>query len=347
MAIRRRRPGTAKTLMSNPSEPSGTEQSGDVPLRERAQYWVARLVARDISASELDRLEAWLAADPRHARAFARERALWQDLDTFADALADTTSHRSVIHPKPWHGFTRRRLIRTAPVALAASILAAFMGPSLVLALRADHRTAVGEVRSVALPDGTTAMLDSDSAISVAFDSDRRIVHLLAGRAWFDVRHEGRPFLVEALDGETQDIGTGFEVRRDGGVVEVSVTEGAVQVRTPVERAGPILHAGGRLRYTADRLVMLAAQPVARLAAWRKGELLFDKQPIKAVIAEIARYRRAPVWTIGDFGQASPVSGLFLIERPDEALETIARMRGLRMTTLPGGVIVIRPDPAS
>ena len=80
---------------------------------------------------------------------------------------------------------------------------------------------------------------------------------------------------------------------------------------------------------------------------WRKGELLFDKQPIKAVIAEIARYRRAPVWTIGDFGQASPVSGLFLIERPDEALETIARMRGLRMTTLPGGVIVIRPDPAS
>jgi len=335
--------------MSNPSDPSrlAAEPGSDPALRERAQFWIARLVAKDISATELDALETWLAADPRHARAFARERALWQDLDAVADALAEPSPTRPVIRPMTRQGVTRRRLMRGAPVALAASLVAALIVPSLVLDLRADHRTAIGEVRTVALPDGTTAMMDSDSAISLAFDGEKRIVHLLAGRAWFDVRHEGRPFLVKALNGETQDIGTAFEVERDSGAVEVGVTEGAARVRVPGSGTGATLRAGDRVRYTGAELETLAAQPAARIASWRKGELLFNEQPVTAAIAEIARYRRAPVWTVGDFGDADPVSGLFLIERPDEALETLAQMRGLRMTTLPGGIVIIRPKPAS
>ena len=332
--------------MSNPSDPhrDPVEQGNDPDLREEAQYWVARLVAKDVDASELDRLEAWLADDPRHARAFARERALWQDLDAVADVLAAPAQAESVIRPMPRHGAMRRRLLRAMPVALAASFAAAFILPSLILDLRADHRTTVGQIRSVALPDGTTAMLDSDSAISVAFDGDRRVVHLLAGRAWFDVHHEGRPFLVEALNGETQDIGTAFEVDRRDGAVEVGVTEGAVRVRASDSGIGKTLHAGDRAHYTPDGLKMLASQPAGQLASWRTGELLFDRQPVKAAIAEIARYRRAPVWTIGDFGGADSVSGLFLIARPDEALETLAQMRGLRMTTFPGGIVIIRPS---
>lgn len=322
--------------MPTPSDHSGN----DAVLRERAQYWVARLVAKDISETELNRLEDWLAADPRHAHAFARERALWQDLDKVADAFAET---QPVVRSLPSRAYGRRRLLRAAPLALAAGIALAFFAPSLILSLRADHRTAAGEVRSFALPDGTTATMDSDSAISLAFDGDRRVVHLLAGRAWFDVRHEGRPFLVEALDGETQDIGTGFEVRRDDGAVEVGVTEGAVEVRAPGSKSGPTLHAGDRLRYTATGVQKLASQPAVRLASWRNGELLFDRQPVKAAITEIARYRQAPVWAMGDFSEAEPVSGLFLIERPDEALETLVRMRGLRMTMLPGGIVIIRP----
>jgi transmembrane sensor len=319
----------------------------DPELRDEAQRWVARLVGGDIGAAELDDLEAWLAQDPRHALAFSRERALWQDLHALADVLEDTSSGAT---PMPGNVVSlratvssRRRLTRFAPLAVAASLAAIVMAPSLILDLRADHRTGVGEVRSLELADGTEVMLDSDSAISVDFDKDRRFVHLLAGRAWFRVKHEGRPFAVEAMRGVTRDIGTAFEVAREDDLVEVGVTEGRVAVRAPDGTEGSPMRVGERVGYAASGLVALPSRPASRLAAWRSGELLFEQEPVDAAIREVARYRHGFVWTIGDFGKVAPISGLFLIERPDEALETLARMRGLRVIRLPGGHLIVRP----
>lgn len=330
--------------MTQLSHSSGAGGGYDPAVRDQAQYWVARLVAKDLGASELDRLEAWLAADQQNALAFSRERALWQDLHAVAEAL---TGPGANVVPLRRSLLTRRRLVRFAPVAIAASLAVFVMAPSLILDLRADHRTAAGEVRALALPDGTTAMLDSDSAIAVDFTRGERVVHLLAGRVWFGVRHENRPFMVRALGGTTRDIGTGFEVHHDGDAVEVGVTEGSVQVRAPDGTQGRPMQAGERIRYTASGLAPLAARPATRLAAWRKGEILLEKQPVETAIAEIGRYRRGRVWTLGDFSKVEPVSGLFLIERPDEALQTLARMRGLRMTVLPGGYLIVRPGTAS
>lgn len=319
----------------------------DPDLRDRAQYWVTRLVAQDVDESELNALEAWLAEDPRHARAFARERALWQDLQLVSDAFAETPPPAGRMFSMLPSRASRRQLKRAAPMAIAASLLLAFLSPSLLLNLRADHRTGTGDIASVALPDGTMATLDSNSAISLDYGDDQRVVRLLKGRAWFNVRHENRPFLVEAMGGTTRDIGTGFEVRREGNAVEVGVTEGIVQVRAPDGTLGKPLRAGGRMRYTTSGLSELSALAPTQLAPWRKGELLIENQSVGAAIAEIGRYRAASVWMLGDFSKVRRVSGLFLIERPDEALETIAKMRGLSITTLPGGYLIIRPGPES
>ena len=346
--------------MKQPTNPGDTGDVPDPALRDLAQHWVARLVAGNIDAAELDRLEAWMAQDHRHARAFSRERALWQDLQAVADVLSDTSTGATLpdgalpetppmsdnVIPLRAPLPMRRRILRFAPLVVAASLAAIVMTPSLILDLRSDYHTGVGEVRSLALADGTRVMLDSNSAVSVDFDKDRRVVHLMAGRAWFNVRHEGRPFSVEAMDGMTRDIGTAFEVAREGGAVEVGVTEGRVAVHAPGGNEGRIIGVGERVRYSASGLAELPSLPASRLAAWRSGELLFELEPVDAAIREIARYHSAPVWMLGDFSKVAPVSGLFLIERPGEALETLAGMRGLRILRLPGGLIIVRPaDP--
>ena len=332
---------TRKTV-SPPDDPSGPIRLDPV-LRSQAQHWVVRLAGGDVDDAQLGALESWLSADPHHALAFARERALWQDLHGAAEALlAPDSAPNNLVIFKP-----QRRLKRFALPAIAASLALFLAGPSLLLNLRADQRSAVGEVRTIALPDGTTAMLDSDSALSIDYRDNERTIRLLAGRAWFDVRHEARPFMVEAMGGTTRDIGTGFEIRREADSVDVNVTDGTVEVRAPDGNQGRAIHAGERVRYSASGLAARSDAPVSHIASWRRGEILFERQPMESAIAEIARYRRAAVWTFGDFSKVAPVSGMFLIERPDEALQTLVRMRGLRLTTLPGGYMVIRPRISS
>lgn len=327
--------------MSTPNDPFGP----DTGPAEQARYWIARLAAGDAVAADLDRVESWLADDARHVQAFDRERAMWQDLGAVSDAMADD---RSVIAIRPGRAIRQRRILRALPLALAASLLAMVAGPALMLTLRADYRTGTGDVRTVRLPDGTNMMLDSGSAISIDYKRDGRTVHLLAGRAWFDVRHESRPFMVEAMGGVTRDIGTAFEVRRVGDMVETAVTQGLVRVEVPSKsvdgrRAGILLTAGQRSHYSANGHGLLAPTSPTDIAAWRRGELQFDAVPVDVALNEIARYRVAPVFVIGNFAPVRPISGLFLIGRPDEALTTIAHMRGLRLMTLPGGLILVRP----
>ncbi|MEO9599386.1 FecR domain-containing protein [Parasphingorhabdus sp.] len=326
------------------SEPNIKHARSD--LGERAQYWIVRLASKEMDKPELEQLEAWLAEDESHAHAFARERALWQDLDVAADSPNEGKASTPNVRSTAWQRrprLSRRRLARVVPLALAASVFALFLGPTLLIEMQSDFRTAAGETRNIALSDGSTVVLDSATAIAVDLEEDIRVVRLLEGRAWFEVQHESRPFLVEAMNGLTRDIGTAFEVQRAEDTVQVSVTEGAVEVQGQAADVALPLKAGERARYTDTGVVPLSSRPVAALASWRNGELMLDQQRVDDAIHQIARYRAAPVWLFGDFDALPAVSGVFLISRPDEALETIAGMRDLQLVELPGGAVLIRP----
>lgn len=325
--------------------PNSSEQNQHADPGEQARYWIVRLASKEMSQRELEDLEAWLAGDESHVGAFARERALWQDLDIASDGLVRRTRPAKGMRPMFWQKrprVSRRRLVRALPLALAASFIALFYGPSLLIDMQSDFRTTAGETRSIALSDGSTVMLDSATAIAVDMQGQNRTIRILEGRAWFDVRHESRPFLVEAMDGVTRDIGTAFEVTQQDDSVQISVTEGAVEVQGRARGAAHLLKAGERARYSDSGVVPLSSRPVSAMASWRKGELLLDQQPVDEAIHQIARYRAAPVWLWGDFGDLPTVSGVFLISRPDEALATIARMRSLERVELPGGALLLR-----
>jgi transmembrane sensor len=57
--------------------------------------------------------------------------------------------------------------------------------------------TGVGEIREVALPDGSRMVLNSTSRVEVAYTPERRLL-VLAREAFFDVAHNPqRPFDVQ------------------------------------------------------------------------------------------------------------------------------------------------------
>ena len=134
--------------MTNPNE----GRLSDVPdprdaVDAAAQDWFLRLEGDDGDAAAQAEFRAWLAADPRHKAAY----------DELASAFAIDDEVATVTPMR------RRRLTRqTAVGGLLAACLALFVaGAALDLptALRADHATAAGEQRRVALPVGSTAVL--------------------------------------------------------------------------------------------------------------------------------------------------------------------------------------------
>src|ERR1044072_3765085 len=202
----------------------------DSVVRELAARWAVRLDAGDCSAKEMERLDAWLNADPSHRAALDAARDLWCELNVPAleavrrpPSSPDTKSHRSLLWPS----------VGATVVLTIAAWIARDEWP---IPLRADEWTGVGESRWVSLDDGSRVQLNTDSAISVDYSGRKRGVTLLKGEAAFEVAHDSsRPFQVNAAGGTVTALGTVFQVRIVEGTdvaTHVVVTEGRVQVRS-------------------------------------------------------------------------------------------------------------------
>ncbi|PVM82910.1 FecR family protein [Caulobacter endophyticus] len=301
---------------------------------EWSEYWIVRLASGSMSAEEMARFEAWLSADATNRAAFESARALWRSLEDRGGkvvALRRRQFRPLVRSPAAWAG------------AVAACLAVAVVGPQVAPRLLATDATSAGEVRALALPDGTRAMLDTGSAVAVRYDGGQRRVDLLRGRIWVQVEHDDpRPFRVATANGVVEDIGTAFEVARDGRAAEVAVTEGAVRVETKDNRHGLVLHRRQRARYGADGDIRrLGDADEEVIAVWRRGYIVVEDAPLGDAVRSVARYRSAPVWVQPGQAASTPVSGIFLTEAPDDALKVLADVAGLRLIRLPGGTIIL------
>lgn len=249
----------------------------------QAAAWAVRSAERRLTESEQQQLDEWLAASSRHLGAYVRAQALWLDVDRVA-ALDENAKADPPLLPKRWRSYL-----------VAASLVAALVGGGTV-ANRMTGRVATdrAEIRELALPDGSTAVLNGDTIVQVRFsDSERRVV-LRRGEVSLRVLHDAaRPFLVSADDIVVRAVGTEFSVAMEEEQVDVIVADGAVQV---ADRANP-----GELRTvraneqfveapTGARRVQLDPAEVERRLAWRRGMLVFNGQQLGRAAEQVNRY---------------------------------------------------------
>lgn len=159
---------------------------------------------------------------------------------------------------------------------------------------RGEWTTAGARFHGQALPDGSTVLLDSATAIELAYYATRRVATLRQGAVFFQVAHDlERPFTVHALDARITVLGTRFGVDVEAGQVRVDVESGRVRVQAAdgSERelgAGESLlvrEAGGFIGHAAD----------APSAPWREGWLNFDDVPLGQAAQRLSRYTATPV----------------------------------------------------
>lgn len=161
-----------------------------------------------------------------------------------------------------------------------------------------DVRTAVGQRDSLQLADGSRIILNSATHLRIEQRLRSRQIELVVGEATFTVVHAAKPFIVRSQGVEVLDIGTVFNVRSDSRGVGVAVIEGAVQVST-AQSSPQRLDGGQQVLASAERLGAISAGDSMRATAWQQGKLRFDGTPLRDVIADIQRYRQAPI-ALGD-----------------------------------------------
>jgi transmembrane sensor len=158
--------------------------------------------------------------------------------------------------------------------------------------------TPVGGSRTVALRDGSAVVLNTDTQLAVTFEPGHRDLRLERGEAHFRVAHDERtPFRVFAGGRLVQAVGTAFTVRlREDGEVDVMVTDGTVRVEAQPgsqTAAAQLVSAHQLLRLDGagkgDVHSIAAVEMDIRLA-WQRGMLIFQGEPLTAVLDEFDRY---------------------------------------------------------
>jgi transmembrane sensor len=273
------------------------ENAPSVEAREQAEVWHARLMAPDCSKREQEAFEQW-RAQSGHAEAFAATERLLAGVDALAgsDPRMEFLMQRARRRPaasarKPRHW---RIWAAAACVALVVALGLRF-GPALLNGPAPVQYATEGQVKTITLEDGSNIRLDVASRIAVSLGKKRRSVELLEGRAVFDVAHDAaRPFVVQAGDGSITDVGTRFQVQREGDDVVVTLAKGIVEVSRQDGQGGDQetrLRPGEQVRWSGKNAGW-TLRPVDTEAAlsWTRGRLIFRGTPLANVVAEVNRY---------------------------------------------------------
>jgi transmembrane sensor len=192
-------------------------------------------------------------------------------------------------------------------------------------------------------------------------------VRLLGGEAHFVVTEDpGRPFSVVAGSGTVRAVGTAFNVYLKGDVVEVTVTEGVVEVlpnaqpdakdaevsaphtspddavpqaTVAVERLGK----GQKLEYreTIRSVSNMDPGEIARKLAWQAGMLDFQGNTLAEVIEEASRYTTTRITIEDPEIKELHVTGYFRAGDIDTLLELIDSNDGVAVRRIKPDIVHI------
>ena len=320
--------------------PDSTPPDASSPLIDEALAWLVRIHSGHASDEERLACTAWRTQSSAHQLAYTEAEILWRDIGLLPNGDCAGSADLTASMP---HG-TLPRARRTIKWGLAACVLLAagwlswgIVQERLDLA-SADYRTAVGEQRHVKLEDGSRIYLNTDTAVAVAFTPQQRTIRLLTGEASFTVTPETvRPFTVQSGDVSTRALGTSFLVQRHQDAVTVTVTEHAVQVSATDGRQVPatVVRQSEQISYSTEAgLGRAHAVDSNAIAAWQRGKMIFEAQPLAAVVEELNRYRAGRIMILNPALRSLNVTGVFDIGDPDAALRMIEQTLRIHDTTL-------------
>lgn len=285
-------------------------------LLTEAARWYARLQASDCTDTERDACGQWRSSSPEHDQAFLRAVRVAQRVSEGMRSDPRLQSLAAAALRKPVRSAVSHwRLAAGLALSVALGLFASTRLLDRSDAGRMAHyeNTSLAQ-QEITLADGSVVHLDVGGRLTARIGDSERQLQLLAGRAYFDVKHEARPFTVDAGSLRTLDLGTRFQVELAPAAVNVTLIEGAVEVSQrardnwretliPGQQLRFALETGARQKLDVD---------VVALTSWSQGRLIFKDAPLAEAIEQLNHYSSTKI-RIGDGSLAAiPIGGDFI-----------------------------------
>jgi transmembrane sensor len=295
-----------------------------------AADWLVQLHSGTATPSDHRAIAQWRSRSAEHAQAWQRAEALLGEFRSVPANLAIQTLQRAARKD----GLSRRQTLTRLGLLLMAGPLGIASQHVPWQQWTADQRTAVGEQKNLQLPDGSEVLLNTESAVDIAFNLHERRLMLLNGEVMINSAKDpgARPFIVETPQGVARALGTRFCVRVNGSRSLVSVLEGQVEITPQLLQQGTTLNAGERQSFKLNRFDAPESFDSSELA-WDKGMLLANNMRLDDLLGELSRYRPGVVRCHADVA-ALRVSGAFSLRDTDASLRLLSDTLPLKISSL-------------
>ncbi|MCY7351062.1 MAG: FecR domain-containing protein [Cytophagaceae bacterium] len=239
------------------------------------------------------RWQDWLTAHPEKVAVVGEARKLVHSL-RFEAELPSTDAMNAM-----WTTISARRqpqlgrVLAFGPVAwrvaaaVAVFVLAGIGGWYGLMQRQTEIRTAYGETRTVALPDGSIVSLNGNTSLRFAshWDNQNTREVWLDGEAFFEIQKKPLQgayarFVAHAGSTDLIVLGTKFNLRHRRNEIQVILAEGKVQLhnsagKTLTMKPGEVAVA----RASAPPQLLPTVRP-ERYLAWTEQRLVFDATPL-------------------------------------------------------------------
>ncbi|MCK9800742.1 FecR domain-containing protein [Pseudomonas sp. MAFF 302030] len=302
----------------------------DPQILGEAADWLVQLHSGTATAEDHQAIQQWRSRSAAHAQAWLRAEAILGDLRNVPAGIAVQTLQRA----ERRDGLSRRQTLTRLGLLLLAGPVGIACQQVSWEQWTADQRTAVGEQKNLQLPDGSHLLLNTDSSLDIAFNAQERRVRLLTGEVLISTAQDpgNRPFIVQTPQGTARALGTRFCVRINGVRSQVSVLEGAVQVRPQQLGEQALINAGERLSFKSDRLDPLEPFAASSLT-WDKGMLMANNLRLAELLDELSRYRPGVLRCASEVAEIR-VSGAFPLRDTEASLGLLQDTLPLRVSRL-------------
>lgn len=329
------------------------EPNADISDRDQAEKeaiaWFTRMNGKP-SLEDKRNFQAWQRLSISNEYAYQAISTLWSSSVTPGAEIAREEASSLAGHLSRIKEIRRRvKTSRKAGAGTLAILLLLGSGwiwlekPNFWQDMSADYVSARGETRQILLDDGSSVLLDADTAIDVRLNDDVRQVKLLRGTAFFEVKPSSVPFIVEAANGTSRVLGTAFDVALDNKGVEVALEHGSLRVELGNSPDQVMLKPGEAVAYSNQGISRPHDIELDDVLAWHNGRFVFNNASLTDVLQRIERYRDGRIIVVGSALGARRISGSFSLKDTNAALSSLQSSVGFKMSKLTERLVVIRP----